>query len=620
MWRRLDEHFRKSRRSLAAVLVVIVLFVAWMIFGAGRRATGYAEQYDIKAPVVAFDRFVAAVGKGSYKGATLYIRGDGSALLIDPKGPAASVPDFVEKTSISFMHALREDHISVEGSVRVLSTPALPSQGQAVAAAIADTIGKLGWSLLYLATAVFMLSYLRSSMGGMGGIFKRRFKTYDAKAGDRLPVRLHDVAGMEGPRKEVSEIVEYLRDPSRFTDLGARPPKGVLLYGPPGNGKTLLAKAIAGEAGVPFIEQNASSFVNMFVGAGAGAVRELFREARALSKQRGGCVVFVDEIDAMGGKREYGGHDERMQTLNALLAEMDGFTDNTGVVVIAATNRLDTLDAALLRPGRFDRKVHVPLPGAKARAEILAVHLRKLKRTSELNVEQLATSSAGMSGADLANWVNEAAIEAARRDDARVGMEHFDLARDRVLVGPRNFGIEMTEDEERAVAWHEAGHATVRHAMGGEVDRVTITPRGAALGVTFTVPKEQTRFTRESLEQELAVLMGGRAAEEIFTGTVSAGAAQDLAVASRMAFDAQASLGLGDALFVPQTDAGKARSEERAARLIEAAYATAKDILHERRDQVERLMQALMAQKTVSQPFGAPAGSPEILSREESST
>ena len=606
MWQRLDDYFRKNRRSLAAVLVAITLFFTWMVFGAGRRATGYTEQYDIKAPVVPFTQFAAAVGKSSYKGATLYIRGDGSALVIDPKGPAASIPDFVEKTSIAFMHELRDDEISVEGSVRMLSTPALPSQGQAVVAAIADTIGKLGWSLLYIATAVFFFAYMRSSMGGMGGIFKRRFKTYDAKAGDHLPVRLQDVAGMEGPRKEVAEIVEYLRDPSRFTDLGARPPRGVLLYGPPGNGKTLLAKAIAGEAGVPFLEQNASSFVNMFVGAGAGAVRELFREARAQSKQRGGCVVFVDEIDAMGGKREFGGHDERMQTLNALLAEMDGFSDNTGIVVIAATNRLDTLDAALLRPGRFDRKVHVPLPGIKARGEILSVHLRKLKRTSALDLEQLATSSAGMSGADLANWINEAAIEAARRGDFRVEMEHFDLARDRVLVGPRNFGIEMSEDEERAVAWHEAGHATVRHVLGGQGERVTIIPRGAALGVTFTAPQERTRFTRESLEQELAVLMGGRAAEEIFTGTVSAGAAQDLAHASRMAFEAQSALGLGDGLFVPQTDAGRARAEERAAALVEAAYAKARQILQDRRDLVERLMQALMVHKTVSQPFASP--------------
>jgi cell division protease FtsH len=607
MWQRLDDYFRKNRRFLAAVLVCITLFFAWMLFGAGQRARGFAAQYDIKAPVVSFAQFVQAVNRGAYKGATLYIRGDGSALLIDPKGPAASVPDFVEHTSLDVMHEVRAANITVEGSIKVLSAPALPSQGQAVAAALAETIGRLGWSLLYIAMAVFMFGYLRASMGGMGGIFKRRFKTYDAKAGDQLPVRLHDVAGMEGPRKELSEIVEYLQDTSRFTDLGARPPKGVLLYGPPGNGKTLLAKAIAGEAGVPFIEQNASSFVNMFVGAGAGAVRELFREARAQSKQRGGCVVFVDEIDAMGGKREYGGHDERMQTLNALLAEMDGFADNTGIVVIAATNRLETLDTALLRPGRFDRKVHVPLPGVKARAEILAVHLRKLKRTRSLDVEQLAISSAGMSGADLANWVNEAAIEAARRSDTRVGMEHFDMARDRVLVGPRNFGIEMNEDEERAVAWHEAGHATVRHALGGNVDRVTIVPRGAALGVTFTAPKEQTRFTRESLEEELAVLMGGRAAEEIFTGTVSSGAAQDLAVASRMAFEAQSALGLGDGLFVPQTDAGRARSEERAAHLVDAAYAKAREVLQERREQVEQLMQALMDRKTVSQPFGASA-------------
>jgi cell division protease FtsH len=607
MWNRLERYFRRNRTSLAAVLVVCVAFFTWMVFGAGRRATGYDDQFDVKAPTVAFNKFVAEVNRGTYRNATLYIRGDGSALVINPTGPAAAIPDFVQAISIQELRTIKDAHISVEGSVQMVSKPALPSQAQAVAAAIAETIGKLSESLLSIAFAVLMFAYVKSSMGGVGGIFTKRFKTYDARAGDKLPVRLADVAGMDGPRREVSEVVDYLRDPTRFSRLGARPPKGVLLYGPPGNGKTLLAKAIAGEAGVPFVEQNASAFVNMFVGAGAGAARDLFNEARTLSRDRGGCVVFIDEIDAMGGKREAGGHDERMQTLNALLAEMDGFSDNAGIVVIAATNRLESLDAALLRPGRFDRKVHVPLPGARAREEILSIHLAKIRLDTAVDTHALAALGAGMSGAELANWTNEAAIEAARRGDAHVTMEHFSLARDRVLIGPRNFGIELSEDEERAVAYHEAGHAVVRYALGGQVERVTIVPHGAALGVTFTAPNERTRFTRESLTTELAVLMGGRAAEELFTGTVSAGAASDIERASKLAFEAQTVFGLGEGVFVPQTEAGRSRAEERAAALVAQAYAQAVGLLRQHSPRVERLVRVLMVDKTVSKPFVEPA-------------
>lgn len=604
MWHRLERYFRKNRTSLAIVVGIAVIFFSWMVFGAGKRAAGYAQQFDIQAPATTFQGLMRGVAAGAYSGSTLYIRGDGSALVISPKGPAASVPDFVSSVSQRALRAIREHQVAVEGSVEITSRPALPSQAQAAAAAITDTIARLGSSLLSIAFTVFILMYLKSSMGGAGGLFRRKFRTYDASAGDDLPVRLGDVAGMEGPKRELSEVVDYLRHPEKFQALGARPLKGVLLHGPPGNGKTLLAKAIAGEAGVPFLEQNASSFVNMFVGAGAGATRDLFKEARRLAKERGGCVVFIDEIDAVGGKREFGGHDERMQTLNGLLAEMDGFTENTGVLVIAATNRLESLDQALLRPGRFDRKVYVPLPGVRAREDILRVHLVKLKAATGLGTRDLARMGAGMSGADLANWVNEAAIEAARRDDAAVTMEHFAQARDRVLVGPRNFGVEMSEDEERAVAYHEAGHAAVRHALGGKVDRVTIVPHGGALGVTFTAPEEHTRFTRESLSTELAVLMGGRAAEEIFTGTVSAGAASDLARASQMAFEGATMLGLGpDTAFVPQTDAGRGRAEERATQLVNEAYATALATLKDRRDAVETLAADLVREKTVALPF-----------------
>lgn len=597
---------RRNRNRLMLAIGASLLILLWMTYGAGKRAVGYEQQFDIKAPLVSMSTFLKDAAAGKYKDATLYIRGDNGALVIGANGPSASIPDFVAATSQNVLRDIQNDGISIQGSVLIEPRPALPSAAQAATAAITETIARFGSALLSIAFTVFLLAYIRSMMTSGGGMFGgKKYRVYDAAQNDKLPVRLKDVAGMEGPKRELSEVVDYLRSPSRFAAMGARSPKGVLLYGPPGNGKTLLAKAVAGEAGVPFIEQNASSFVQMFVGAGAASVRDLFKEARRLAKEHGGCVIFIDEIDAVGGRRDGGGHDERMQTLNGLLAEMDGFTDNTGVVVISATNRLESLDSALLRPGRFDRKVYIPLPGVRAREEILEAHLGKLKKTIGLDRRRLAEMGAGMSGADLANWVNEAAIEAARSEAPAVSMDHFALARDRVLVGPRNFGVEMSEEEESDVAWHEAGHAVVRHALGGKVDRVTIIPHGGALGVTFTVPEEKTRFTREGLQTELAVLMAGRAAEELFTGSVSAGAASDIERASRMAYEAVSVMGLSDdVLFAPQTDAGRSRAEQEASNLVRAGYEKAKELLEARRDEVGEIHDRLMTDKVVADPFG----------------
>ena len=607
MFQRLEEYFRRNRVSLAIVLVVGVGFFERMLYGTAQRAVGYREQYTIKAPVMAYDNFIQSADANAFKGATMYVRADGSALLVKADGSNAEIPNFALNTSVLSLRSIRQHGVTVEGGVNISTVPALPSAAQATVAAFSETLGRLGGSLLSIGFVIFMVLYAKSNLGAAGGLFKKKYHTYDAKAGDKLPVRLADVAGMEGPKVELAEVVDYLKDPGKFRALGARPPKGVLLYGPPGNGKTLLAKAIAGEAGVPFIEQNASSFVNMVMGAGAAGARELFTEARRLSKERGGCVVFIDEIDAVGTRRDLGGHDERLQTLNGLLAEMDGFGDNTGIVVIAATNRLEMLDTALTRPGRFDRKVQIPLPGLKAIPDILRVHLTQLKRRdANLDLDKLARMGRGMSGADLANWVNEAAIEAARRGDPQVTMEHFVLARDRVLIGPRNFGIELLPEEELAVAYHESGHAVVRKELGGHVDRVTILPHGGSLGVTFSTPDERIRFTRETLNTELAVLMGGRAAEEVFTGTVSSGAASDLERASRMAFEGVTMLGLGNTSgFVPQTEAGRGKAEERAAELVEEAYKKALSILSEEKAKVEALTQRLMDEKTVAMPFGA---------------
>jgi cell division protease FtsH len=599
-------NLRNNRFPLAIFTAIAFGFFAWMVFGAGQRAAYYTQQGDITGQPLAYAAWLTSAQQQGAEG-KLYLKPAGQAVFIGSlpghSGKAFAVEGFQNQVNQQALNTLKARGIQLEGSVSIEMHPALPSKGQAAAAALFETIGRLVSSLLSLGFVFFMLVYAKNSMRSMS-IFQRRFKSHDAAQGDVLPVRFADVAGLDGSKQEIAEVVDYLKAPERFAALGARSPRGVLLYGPPGNGKTLLAKAVAGEAGVPFLEQNASAFVQMFVGAGAMAVRDIFREARTIAKKRGGCVVFIDELDAVGGKREGGGHDERLQTVNALLAEMDGFTSNTGVIVIAATNRLETLDPALLRPGRFDRKVFVPLPGNKARRDILQVHLQTLKSTADLDLEGLAALSGGMSGADLANWVNEAAIDAARAADPAVTMAHFRASRDRILVGPRNAGADLSTEERAAVAWHEAGHAVIRKAMGGDVDKVTIVPHGQALGVTFTKPDERTRFTRESLRTELAVLMAGRAAEDLFTGTVSTGAASDLERASRMAYESVSLYGLGpQGAFVPQTDAGRKRCEEQASLLVADADAKARSVLQQNGAAVGDLVSLLVKHGEVLDPF-----------------
>lgn len=597
--------FKKKRNALTAAIIITLAALAWMAFGAGQRAEDYSRQLDIRAQKYPLSAFMAAISHKQFNNSTLYIRADKTAVVIGDNGPSAIISDFGASVSENDLSFIKNHGVEVKGAMSIQIMPALASPAQATAAAISDTIAKFGSSLLSLGFTVFFMFYIYNmASSGSGPFGGKKYKLYNAASGDTAPVLLSDVAGMTGPKQELAEVVYYLKDPRSFVNIGARPPRGVLLYGPPGNGKTLLAKAIAGEAGVPFIEQNASTFVNMFVGAGAAGARALFKTARQLSKDSGGCVVFIDEIDAVGGSRN-GGHDERLQTLNGLLAEMDGFTDNAGIVVVAATNRLESLDTALLRPGRFDRKVYVPLPGTSARAEILDVYLKQIKTTDGISSSDLAKMGAYMSGADLSNWVNEAAIEAVRSGSSHVEMHHFMLARDRILVGPENHGIELSSEEESAVAYHEAGHAVTRWALGGYVDRVTIVPRGMALGVTFTTPDENTRFTSDNLATEIAVLVAGRAAEELFTGYVSSGASSDIERASRMAYEGVSTMGLGTkSLFTPQTDAGRANAEKEARSMVEDAYARVIKLLgNVHQDQVTHLRDRLMVEKIVTSPF-----------------
>jgi cell division protease FtsH len=381
---------------------------------------------------------------------------------------------------------------------------------------------------------VWMQRRAQGQMGGIMSIGRSKAKTYSS---ERPGTTFADVAGYEGVKKDVTEVVDFLKHPERFAEIGARIPKGVLLVGPPGTGKTLIARAVAGEAGVPFLSVTGSDFMEMFVGVGASRVRDLFQTARKMGR----AIIFVDEIDSIGRKRGAGlggGHDEREQTLNQMLAEMDGFEVTTGIVMMAATNRPDILDPALLRPGRFDRQVVVPLPELDDRRQILEVHVRHKRMAPDVDLDLVARGTPGMSGADLSNLVNEAALFAVRAGESEVHKRHFEDARDRVLMGQRRESMALSDLEKEAIAYHEAGHAVCAAVLptADPLHKVTIIPSGMALGVTMQLPTEERHIYRQDyIEESLIVRMGGRIAEELVFGVVSTGANNDLVGATELA-------------------------------------------------------------------------------------
>jgi len=374
----------------------------------------------------------------------------------------------------------------------------------------------------------------QSQMGGIMSIGRSRAKTYSS---ERPGTTFNDVAGYASVKKEITEVVDFLKNPSKFAEIGARIPKGVLLVGPPGTGKTLIARAVAGEAGVPFLSVTGSDFMEMFVGVGASRVRDLFQEARKMGR----AIIFVDEIDSIGRKRGAGlggGHDEREQTLNQMLSEMDGFEATEGIVMMAATNRPDILDPALLRPGRFDRQVVVPLPELEDRRQILGVHVKHKRIAEDVDIDLIARGTPGMSGADLANLVNEAALFAVRGGDTRIHAHHFDMARDRVIMGVKRDSLVMSEEEREMTAYHEAGHALCAALLPDydPLHKVTIIPTGMALGVTMTLPEEDRHSVRKSHAENMIVMMlGGRNAEDLVFGVTSSGAGDDLKKATNLA-------------------------------------------------------------------------------------
>ncbi len=461
----------------------------------------------------------------------------------------------------------------------------------------------------------------RQMQGGGNSIFGfGRSRARNINEGDRPTVTFDDVAGVDEAKEEVHEVVQFLREPEKFVQVGARIPKGVLMVGPPGTGKTLLARAIAGEAGVPFFHISGSEFVEMFVGVGASRVRDLFNKA----KEHAPSIVFVDEIDAVGRQRGAGlggGHDEREQTLNQILVEMDGFSNETNVIVIAATNRPDVLDPALLRPGRFDRKVIVDLPDIKGREEILRIHARGKPISSEVSFEDTARLTAGFSGADLENLVNEAAIFAARRNKNTIGRIEMQEAFDRVVMGPERKSRVIGEEDKEIFAYHEAGHAVVSHNLAhtDPVQKITIIPRGGAGGYVMSLPEDRATRHTDHFEDQIAFALGGRAAEEIFFGRVTTGAASDLKQATSIARSMVTKYGMSDALglrtygddqnniFLGRELATNRDYSEEAAKLIDREvrsildrnYERAKNIVEHNRDRLVKLVEMLMREETL---------------------
>ncbi|MDO4232448.1 MAG: ATP-dependent zinc metalloprotease FtsH [Lautropia sp.] len=479
----------------------------------------------------------------------------------------------------------------------------------------------ISWFPMLLLIGVWIFFMRQMQGGGRGGAFsfgKSRARMLDE---NNNPVTFADVAGADEAKEEVQEMVDFLRDPSRFQKLGGRIPRGVLMVGPPGTGKTLLARAIAGEAKVPFFSISGSDFVEMFVGVGAARVRDMFENA----KKHAPCIIFIDEIDAVGRQRGAGlggGNDEREQTLNQLLVEMDGFETGQGIILIAATNRPDVLDPALLRPGRFDRQVVVSLPDIRGREQILNVHMRKVPVGPDVQADVLARGTPGMSGADLANLVNEAALFAARRNGRLVEMIDFERAKDKILMGSERRSMVMTEDERRSTAYHEAGHAVLGRLLPkcDPVHKVTIIPRGRALGVTMSLPeRDRYSYDRVYMLSQISMLFGGRIAEEIFINEMTTGASNDFERATHLARDMVTRYGMSDRLgpmvyaenesevflgrSVTKTtnvsEETMRKVDEEIRRIIDEQYSLARRLIEEHADKMHAMAKALLEWETI---------------------
>jgi len=583
-----------NARNIAFWVVLFLLIVALFNLFSGDQATMASRS-------VSYSEFIERVDDGDITSATLdgekvYFRGADGTQFMTVKPAEVDVTDRLLDNGVAIEAKPQEE----SGFLSVLSL----------------------WLPFLILIGIWIFFMNRMQGGGRGGAMgfgKSKAKLLTEKHGR---VTFDDVAGIDEAKDDLEEIVEFLRNPQKFSRLGGKIPKGALLVGPPGTGKTLLARAVAGEAGVPFFTISGSDFVEMFVGVGASRVRDMFEQA----KKNAPCIVFIDEIDAVGRSRGVGyggGNDEREQTLNQLLVEMDGFEANEGIIIVAATNRPDVLDPALLRPGRFDRQVQVPNPDIKGREKILGVHARKVPLGPDVDLRIIARGTPGFSGADLANLVNEAALMAARAGRRFVTMEDFENAKDKVMMGAERRSMVMTEDEKKLTAYHEAGHAVVgmNVPQHDPIHKATIIPRGRALGLVLSLPeRDQLSVTLTKYKSKIAMAMGGRVAEELVFGpeNVTSGAASDIQQVSKIARAMVTQFGFAEELgyvdyaneqqsFLGAYGGGAQHSEEMQKRIdakvkeiVDEGYETAKRILTEKRDDLERLAQGLLEYETLT--------------------
>ncbi len=586
-----------GKNLLLWLIIGVVLITVFNNFSGGE-----------EAPRVTYSSFLNQVESGQVESVVF----EGQEMVVTPLGDQRYVVVLPSVGDYSLLDTLKDAGVSVEGK--------MPEEQSFWAQLLIASLP------IIIIIAVFLL-FMRQMQGGMGGRGNpMTFGKSKARllSEDEIKTTFADVAGVDEAKEDVQELVEFLRDPSKFQRLGGRIPRGTLMVGSPGTGKTLLAKAIAGEAKVPFFSISGSDFVEMFVGVGASRVRDMFEQA----KKQAPCIIFIDEIDAVGRHRGAGlggGHDEREQTLNQLLVEMDGFEANDGIIVIAATNRPDVLDPALLRPGRFDRQVVVPLPDIRGREQIMKVHMRNVPAAEDVDPSIIARGTPGFCGADLENVVNEAALFAARSGKANVEMEDFEKAKDKIMMGTERKSMVMSEKEKRNTAYHEAGHAIVGRSVPeyDELYKITIVPRGRALGVTMFLPEEDRHsLSRRSLLSQICTLFGGRVAEEMINGKdgITTGAANDIERASQLARsmvtkwgfsermgpllydedDGEVFLGMSAASQPKPVSSRTAREIDKEVRaIIDECYSTAKQILADHEDKLHKMADALMELETL---------------------
>ena len=582
----------KVRFSISWIYILLMIGIGWMFFNQGGANPQKEEWADVKDQWSAGDIKEIVFVRNKYDG-QVTIRPDRLEKYADKFG--GNVP----KKSPHFFFSVTPSFNAEETFEELNSTLPADEKVKVVVETHESVWGMLEWlifPLLLVLMWVFMFRGMNRNMGGgsggPGGIFNVGKATGKLAEKDSIKVTFKDVAGLYGAKDEVMEIVDFLKNPKKYTTLGGKIPKGALLVGPPGTGKTLLAKAVAGEADVPFFSISGSDFVEMFVGVGASRVRDLFRQA----KEKSPCIVFIDEIDAVGRARGknvgFSSNDERENTLNQLLTEMDGFGTNSGVIILAATNRADILDKALMRAGRFDRQIHVELPDLKEREEIFQVHLRGLKLEENFDLEFLAKHTPGFSGADIANVCNEAALTAARKNKTAIDKQDFLDAVDRIIGGLERKSKIITPDEKKSIAHHEAGHATVSWLLpnANPLFKVTIVPRGQALGAAWYLPEERQLVTKEQMLDEMCSLIGGRVAEEIVNGQPSTGALNDLERLTKMAYGMVTYYGMsekiGNLSFYDSTgargyDLTKPYSE-KTAELIDKEVKELIEVIHDR--------------------------------------